>query len=55
MMKKILFILLFSIPIITQALPVDSSIFKYFPLNVGNKWVWLGIKVFRPEMDMNPI
>jgi len=48
MMKKILFILLFSIPIITQALPVDSSIFKYFPLNVGNKWVWFRTQNYSP-------
>jgi len=35
-MKKLLLFLLLATPIITQAFPVDTTVFRYMPLNVGN-------------------
>ena len=39
-MKKILLILFFSVTGLSRAFPVDTSVFKYFPLKVGNEWTW---------------
>src|SRR5437762_10096630 len=46
-MKK-LFLLFFLIYQTCYSLPVDSTVFKYFPLNVGNKWTWYRYQSFYP-------
>lgn len=39
-MKKIIIFLIFAQTVF--CLPIDSNIFKYFPLKVGNRWTWHG-------------
>jgi len=39
-MKKIIIFLIFTQSVF--CLPIDSNIFKYFPLKVGNIWTWYG-------------
>jgi hypothetical protein len=38
-MKKIIWILIL-LPIIIQSQSLDTNVFKYFPLSVGNRWTW---------------
>jgi len=38
-MKKII-LLLFLITSAIDSMPLDSNLFKYFPLKVGNRWTW---------------
>ncbi|MCI0448593.1 MAG: T9SS type A sorting domain-containing protein [Chlorobi bacterium] len=38
-MKKII-LLLFLITSVSESMPLDSNLFKYFPLKVGNRWTW---------------
>jgi hypothetical protein len=40
------FILINFIP--TDALPLDTNVYKYFPLNVGNRWTWYGDMFYSP-------
>jgi len=45
-MKKIIFVLLISAlagnVISSFSITLDSNVFKYFPLKVGNRWTWQG-------------
>jgi len=38
-MKKIIWILLL-LPLIIQSQTVDTNVYKYFPLSIGNRWTW---------------
>jgi hypothetical protein len=46
-MKKLL---LFFVIItgVSNAVPLDTNILKYFPLNVGNRWTWEFYRNFSP-------
>lgn len=38
-MKKFLFLILLGYQT-SYSMPIDTSVFRYFPLNVGNTWTW---------------
>src|SRR5258706_16385418 len=38
-MKKLFFLMLLLYQA-SNAMPVDTNVFKYFPFNVGNRWTW---------------
>jgi hypothetical protein len=40
MKMKIRIILLLLLPALASAMPLDTSVFRYFPLKTGNRWTW---------------
>src|SRR5438552_15363987 len=46
-MKK-LFLLFFLSYQTSYSLPIDSTVYKYFPLNVGNRWTWYLFQPYNP-------
>jgi hypothetical protein len=46
-MKKSIFIFILFIGSL-NSMPPDSNVFKYFPLNVGNRWTWFVFHNFSP-------
>jgi type IX secretion system substrate protein len=38
-MRKAVYCILF-ISSLAQAMPIDTNVFKYFPIQIGNRWTW---------------
>src|SRR5258706_11633098 len=44
--KCIIIFMFLPVPALAQSL--DSNVFKYFPLNMGNRWTWYRVRYISP-------